>query len=84
MVASYIGVTHHRQEVRTFGGKDPIEFYLDDVMLHGTAESVADQIRALEAERHDLPDGRTHEPPLLHAAHRQGAAAHCRMSRRAP
>jgi alkanesulfonate monooxygenase SsuD/methylene tetrahydromethanopterin reductase-like flavin-dependent oxidoreductase (luciferase family) len=50
MVASYIGVTHHRQEVRTFGGKDPIEFYLDDVMLHGTADSVADQIRALEAE----------------------------------
>ena len=36
--------------MRTFGGKDPIEFYLEDVMLHGTAESVADQIRALEAE----------------------------------
>lgn len=49
-VASYVGVTHHRQEARTFGGKDPLEFYLDDVMLHGTAESVADQIRALEAE----------------------------------
>jgi alkanesulfonate monooxygenase SsuD/methylene tetrahydromethanopterin reductase-like flavin-dependent oxidoreductase (luciferase family) len=49
-VASYIGATHHRQEVRTFGGKDPIDFYLEDVMLHGTAESVADQIRALEAD----------------------------------
>ena len=51
MVASYVGaVTHHRQEARTFGGKDPIDFYLEDVMLHGTAESVADQIRALEAD----------------------------------
>jgi alkanesulfonate monooxygenase SsuD/methylene tetrahydromethanopterin reductase-like flavin-dependent oxidoreductase (luciferase family) len=49
-VASYIGASHHRQEVRTFGGKDPIDFYLEDVMLHGTAESVADQIRALEAD----------------------------------
>jgi alkanesulfonate monooxygenase SsuD/methylene tetrahydromethanopterin reductase-like flavin-dependent oxidoreductase (luciferase family) len=49
-IGSYVGGTHHRQETRTFGGKDPIEFYLADVMLHGTAESVADQIRALEAE----------------------------------
>ena len=50
-VASYVGAaTHHRQEQRTFGGKDPIDFYLEDVMLHGTAESVADQIRALEAD----------------------------------
>ena len=47
-VASYVGATtHHRQEQRTFGGKDPIDFYLEDVMLHGTAASVADQIRAL-------------------------------------
>ena len=50
-MASYVGAnTHHRQEQRTFGGRDPIDFYLDDVMLHGTAESVADQIRALEAD----------------------------------
>jgi alkanesulfonate monooxygenase SsuD/methylene tetrahydromethanopterin reductase-like flavin-dependent oxidoreductase (luciferase family) len=51
-LASYIGPTHsahHRQEVRTFGGKDPIDFYLEDVMLHGTVESVTDQIRALES-----------------------------------
>ena len=48
MLGSYVGhATHHRQEVRTFGGKDPIDFYLDDVMLHGTADKVADQIRAL-------------------------------------
>ena len=51
-VASYIGPTHgnHRQEPRTFGGKEPIAFYLEDVILHGTAESVIDQIRALEAD----------------------------------
>ena len=51
-VASYIGPAHgnHRQEPRTFGGKEPIAFYLEDVILHGTAESVIDQIRALEAD----------------------------------
>ena len=30
--------------MRNFGGKDPVQFYLDDVMIHGTPESVADQI----------------------------------------
>ena len=49
-VASYVGSSGHRQEVRTFDGKDPIAFYLEDVMLHGTPEAVADQIRALEAD----------------------------------
>ena len=51
-VASYVGPTHAnvRQEVRTFGGKDPIDFYLDDVMLHGTPESVVEQIQALQAD----------------------------------
>jgi alkanesulfonate monooxygenase SsuD/methylene tetrahydromethanopterin reductase-like flavin-dependent oxidoreductase (luciferase family) len=53
-VASYIGQgSHHRQEVRTFGGKDPVQFYLDDVILHGTPEGVADQIRALAEEGMD-------------------------------
>lgn len=51
-VASYVGAQHGnvRQEVRTFGGRDPIDFYLDEVMIHGTAESVADQILAFGAE----------------------------------
>jgi len=52
-VASYVGPKHTgnvRQEVRTFGGKDPIDFYLDDVMIHGTAESVVDQIHSFGAE----------------------------------
>ena len=51
-VASYVGAKHDnvRQEDRTFDGKDPIDFYLDDVMIHGTAESVADQILSFGAE----------------------------------
>ena len=52
-VASYVGPKHTnnvRQEVRTFGGKDPVDYYLDDVMIHGTPESVADQIRSFGAE----------------------------------
>jgi alkanesulfonate monooxygenase SsuD/methylene tetrahydromethanopterin reductase-like flavin-dependent oxidoreductase (luciferase family) len=48
MLGAYIGnAAHHRQEVRTFAGRDPTEYYLEEVMLHGTAESVADQIHAL-------------------------------------
>ena len=52
-IASYVGPKHTgnvRQEVRTYGGKDPIDFYLDDVMIHGTPESVADQIQSFAAE----------------------------------
>lgn len=48
-IASYIGPKHTgnvRTEVRDFGGKNPVDYYLDDVMIHGTAESVTDQIRA--------------------------------------
>jgi alkanesulfonate monooxygenase SsuD/methylene tetrahydromethanopterin reductase-like flavin-dependent oxidoreductase (luciferase family) len=52
-VASYVGPAHKgnvRQEQRTFDGKDPIDFYLDDVMVHGTPESVVDQLQAFSAE----------------------------------
>ena len=49
-VASYVGGSHHRQEVRTFDSKDPIEFYLDDVVLHGTPDSVVDQIAELAGD----------------------------------
>ena len=48
MLGAYVGhAGNYRQEPRTFGDKDPVEFYLEDVILHGTAEQVADQIRAL-------------------------------------
>jgi alkanesulfonate monooxygenase SsuD/methylene tetrahydromethanopterin reductase-like flavin-dependent oxidoreductase (luciferase family) len=52
-IAAYIGPQHSgnvRGEARTFGGKDPVEFYLDDVMIHGTVESVVDQIQSFAAE----------------------------------
>jgi alkanesulfonate monooxygenase SsuD/methylene tetrahydromethanopterin reductase-like flavin-dependent oxidoreductase (luciferase family) len=52
-IASYVGPQHSgnvRAEVRTFGGKDPVQFYLDDVMIHGTPERVADQILSFGAE----------------------------------
>jgi len=48
-IASYVGNSHNavRQgTVRDFGGKDPVDFYLDDVMIHGTPESVIDQIQS--------------------------------------
>jgi alkanesulfonate monooxygenase SsuD/methylene tetrahydromethanopterin reductase-like flavin-dependent oxidoreductase (luciferase family) len=46
-VASYVGPKHQnvRQEARNFGGKDPIDYYLDDVIVHGTPDNVADQLR---------------------------------------
>ena len=52
-IESYIGPKHAgnvRMEVRDFGGKDPVDFYLDDVMIHGTAESVAEQIQSFAGE----------------------------------
>jgi len=48
--ASYTGPKHTgniRQEQRDYRGKDPIDYYLEDVMVHGTWESVVDQIQAL-------------------------------------
>ncbi len=50
-VASYVGKEGNvRQETRSYGGRDPVDHYLDEVMIHGTAESVADQIGAFSAE----------------------------------
>lgn len=48
-IAAYVGAQHgavRQGPPRDFGGKDPVDFYLDDVMIHGTADSVADQILA--------------------------------------
>jgi alkanesulfonate monooxygenase SsuD/methylene tetrahydromethanopterin reductase-like flavin-dependent oxidoreductase (luciferase family) len=52
-IASYVGPKHIgnvRQEARNFGDKNPVDFYVDDVMIHGTAESVVDQIQSFAAE----------------------------------
>lgn len=38
------------QDTRTFGGKDPIDFYLEDVIIYGTADSVSDQVLSFGAE----------------------------------
>jgi alkanesulfonate monooxygenase SsuD/methylene tetrahydromethanopterin reductase-like flavin-dependent oxidoreductase (luciferase family) len=48
-IAAYVGARHgavRQGPPRDFGGKDPVQFYLDDVMIHGTPESVVDQIQA--------------------------------------
>jgi alkanesulfonate monooxygenase SsuD/methylene tetrahydromethanopterin reductase-like flavin-dependent oxidoreductase (luciferase family) len=53
MLASYVGAKHEavRQgPARDFGGKDPVAFYLEDVMIHGTAESVVEQILSFGEE----------------------------------
>ena len=51
-VGAYVGPKHDnvRQEARSYGGKDPVDFYVDEVIVHGTPESVVDQIRTLEAD----------------------------------
>ncbi|MSP00563.1 MAG: LLM class flavin-dependent oxidoreductase [Acetobacteraceae bacterium] len=51
-IASYVGQKGNVRQgpPRDFGGKDPVDFYLEDVMIHGTAESVADQIRSFAGE----------------------------------
>lgn len=53
-VASYVGPKHtgnvRQGPARTFGGKDPIDYYLEDVMIHGTPERVADQLQAFGGE----------------------------------
>ena len=53
-IESYVGPRHtgnvRQGPPRDFGGKDPVDYYLDDVMIHGTAESVIDQIQSFGAE----------------------------------
>ena len=85
-VASYVGPQHsgnvRQGPPRDFGGKDPIDFYLDDVMIHGTAESVVDQIQSLALGAwHELPDGCSAQWPFVPAIDRQGAAAYRRVKR---
>jgi alkanesulfonate monooxygenase SsuD/methylene tetrahydromethanopterin reductase-like flavin-dependent oxidoreductase (luciferase family) len=49
-LAAYVGPQHNanvRQgPARNFGGKNPVDFYLDDVMIYGTPESVVDQLQS--------------------------------------
>ena len=52
LVESYAGPQHaHRKSMqRTYDGKDPTQYYVDSVILHGTPESVVEQIGRLKEE----------------------------------
>lgn len=52
LVDAYAGPQHQKslQATRTYGGKDPVQYYVEDVILHGTPQSVVDQILRLESE----------------------------------
>lgn len=52
LVDAYAGPQHQKalQTTRSYGGKDPVDHYVDDVILHGTPQAVIDRIAALEEE----------------------------------
>jgi alkanesulfonate monooxygenase SsuD/methylene tetrahydromethanopterin reductase-like flavin-dependent oxidoreductase (luciferase family) len=54
LVDAYAGPQHRRAKTmhveRTYGGLDPVEFYLKEVVLHGTPDSLVDRIEQLKAE----------------------------------
>ena len=54
LVDSYAGPQHQAgktmQAPRTYGGKEPVQYYVDDVILHGTPDAVVDQIACLRGE----------------------------------
>ena len=79
LVDAYAGPQHaHRKTMppRTYDGKEPAQHYVDSVILHGTPESLVDQIgRAEGDDRPQLPDVRAAQPRQLPPARRQGGAA---------
>ncbi len=52
LVDAYAGPQHQKalQMTRTYDGKDPVQHYVDSVILHGTPASVVDQIGRLKEE----------------------------------
>ncbi|MFI5003022.1 MAG: hypothetical protein ACHQK9_24305, partial [Reyranellales bacterium] len=52
LVDSYAGPQHQKslQAPRDYRGKEPAQFYVDDVILHGTPDSVVEQIARLKEE----------------------------------
>jgi alkanesulfonate monooxygenase SsuD/methylene tetrahydromethanopterin reductase-like flavin-dependent oxidoreductase (luciferase family) len=54
LVDSYAGPQHASQKTmhaqRTYDGKEPVQHYLDSVILHGTPASVVEQISKLKEE----------------------------------
>jgi len=51
-IASYVGNKDSVRQgpARDFGGKDPVDFYLEDVMIHGSPKSVVDQIQSFAGD----------------------------------
>ncbi len=47
MVGAYIGPQHGAAHQDPFGGADPVERYVNEVIIHGTPAAVVDQILAL-------------------------------------
>jgi alkanesulfonate monooxygenase SsuD/methylene tetrahydromethanopterin reductase-like flavin-dependent oxidoreductase (luciferase family) len=52
LVGAYAGPQHQKalQTTRTYGGKEPIQHYVEDVILHGTPAAVREQIARLQEE----------------------------------
>jgi alkanesulfonate monooxygenase SsuD/methylene tetrahydromethanopterin reductase-like flavin-dependent oxidoreductase (luciferase family) len=52
LIDAYAGPQHQKsvQAPRTYGGKEPTQYYVDDVILHGTPQSVVEQIARLREE----------------------------------
>ncbi len=49
LLASYVGPQHEKtlQAPRDYGGKDPVQHYVDDVIIHGTPAAVRERIAEL-------------------------------------
>jgi len=52
LVDAYAGPQHQKalQTARSYGGKEPVQYYVDDVIIHGTPDSVIDRIARLKEE----------------------------------
>lgn len=52
LVDAYAGPQHQKglQQTRSYGGKEPVQHYVDDVILHGTPASMVEQIARLKDE----------------------------------
>jgi alkanesulfonate monooxygenase SsuD/methylene tetrahydromethanopterin reductase-like flavin-dependent oxidoreductase (luciferase family) len=52
LVDAYAGPQHQKtlQTARDYHGKAPVDFYVDDVIIHGTPDSVRDRIAELKEE----------------------------------
>lgn len=52
LVDAYAGPQHQKalQTTRSYGGKEPVQHYVDDVILHGTPASMVEQIARLKEE----------------------------------